>query len=62
MTAETQNGGLQPAASRHQNVDLLQYPSTASERQVQFLTCHFGLSPCIAQEVARLCFGEARDD
>tara|TARA_R110002167_G_scaffold38054_13_gene118783 strand:+ start:179 stop:367 length:189 start_codon:yes stop_codon:yes gene_type:complete len=62
MTPETQNGGLPPAASRHQYVDLLQFPSTASERQVQFLICRFGLSPWAAQEVARLCFGEARDD
>jgi len=62
MKAEMQNGGLHPAASRVQHIDLLEHPSTASERQVQFLTCRFGLSPCIAQEVARLCFGEARDD
>lgn len=62
MAAETQNGGLQPAASRHQHVDLLQFPSTASERQVQFLICRFGLSPWIAQEMARLCYGEVRDD
>lgn len=62
MTAETKNGGLPPAASLDQHIDLLQFPSTASERQVQFLTCRFGLTPCVAREVARFCFGEGCND
>jgi hypothetical protein len=58
--AEMQNGGLHPAASRNQLGRWLQQSFTASEAQA--LACRFCLSPSMARDMARLCFGEARND
>jgi hypothetical protein len=63
MAANMQNGGVEPAVSR----DLLcggwsHLPLTASERQAQTLACRFYLSPWMARDMARLCFGEACND
>lgn len=60
---EMQNPGLAPRASR----DLLSLgwshrSSTASDSQAQMLTSRFCLSPSMARDLARLCFGEARND
>ena len=63
QSLEMQNPGLAPRASR----DLLclgwsHRPSTASDSQAQMLTSRFCLSPSMARDLARLCFGEARND
>ncbi len=63
MAAHMQNPGLAPRASR----DLLclgwSLPLiTATDRQAQLLTGRFVLSPPLARDVARLCFGEAFND
>lgn len=63
MVAQIQNPGWQAGASR----DLLcghwslRFP-TVAERQEQLLTSRFCLSPSIARDMARLCFGERRHD
>ncbi len=63
MTAHMQNPGLAPRASR----DLLcrgwsHHSLTASDWQAQTLVSRFCLSPWMARDIARLCFGEACDD
>lgn len=60
---EMQNPGGQAGVSR----DLLcsgwsHPPSTASDWQAQTLASRFCLSPSMARDLARLCFGEARND
>lgn len=60
---EMQNPGLAPRASR----DLLcsgwsHRPSTASDSQAQMLAARFCVSASLARDLARLCFGEARND
>lgn len=62
MAAHMQNPGVQAGASRNQLVGWLPNSTTASERQAQMLACRFCLSPSIARDVARLCFGERRHD
>jgi hypothetical protein len=62
MNPDMQNAGLQPGASRNQLVGWLHQSSTASETQAQLLACRFCLSPWMARDMARLCFGEARND
>lgn len=62
-TPEMRNPGGQAGASR----DLLcvgwsHRPSTASNSQAQMLASRFCLSPSMARDLARLCFGEARND
>jgi hypothetical protein len=60
--AYMQNPGWQAGASR----DLLGGAShrffTAAERQAQLLGSRFCLSPWMARDMARLCFGEPCDD
>ncbi len=62
MAAHMQNPGLAPRASR----DCFGGPShlfpTASDWRAQMLAYRFCLSPWMAQDVARLCFGESRND
>ena len=58
--AQMQNPGLAPRASRHQFGGWLLQSPTASESQEQILACRFRLSPWMARDVARLCFGEGR--
>ncbi|WP_373084894.1 hypothetical protein [Sneathiella sp.] len=62
MTAQMQNPGLAPRASR----DCFGGPSqsflTASEAREQMLAFRFCLSPSMARDIARLCFGEAQND
>lgn len=59
MRPQKQNPGVQARASR----DLLcvgwsQNFNTASQRQAQLLATRFRLSRWMAQDMARLCFGE----
>ena len=39
-----------------------QHPFTASDWQAQTLASRFCLSPSMARDMARLCFGEERND
>jgi hypothetical protein len=60
---EMQNPGLQPRASR----DLLSagwshHSLTASDLRAQTLVARFCLSPWMAQDIARLCYGEGGHD
>ena len=58
--AQMQNPGLEPRASRNQLLGCLHDPSTKSESQAQIVALRFRLSPWLARDVARLCFGEGR--
>ena len=62
MSAHMQNPGLAPRASRNQLGRWLHSSLTASDRQAQMLASRFCLSPWIARDVARLCFGEGCND
>lgn len=62
MAAHMQNPGVQAGASRNQLVGWLHFSPTASERRVQMLASRFCLSPWMARDLARLCFGESRSD
>ena len=58
MAAQLRNAGVQPSASRDHLGGWLHSPSAASDKQAQNLACRFRLSPWIARDMARLCFGE----
>jgi hypothetical protein len=62
MTPKMQNPGGQAGASR----DCFGRPSllclTGSDWQAQMLVSRFCLSPWVARETARLCFGEGCND
>lgn len=58
MRHKKQNPGWRAGASRNQLVGWLQLSPTASERQAQTLASRFCLSPWMARDMARLCFGE----
>lgn len=63
ISPKKQNPGVQAGASR----DLLWFgwshrPCTAPDWQAQTLASRFCLSPSMARDMARLCFGEARND
>lgn len=60
--AQKQNPGVQARASRNQLVGWLHHSPTASESQAQMLVCRFRVSPSLARDMARLCFGEALND
>ena len=60
--AQMQNPGLAPRASRNQLGGWLHPSSTASDWQAQTLACRFCLSPWMARDTARLCFGEGCND
>lgn len=62
MTAQMQNPGCQPRASRDHFAQRSQSSLTASELQAQFLASRFSLPPSMAREVSRLCFGEGCND
>ena len=62
MVAQKQNPGWRAGASRDQLVGWLHPFPTASERQAQMLACRFCLSPSMARDLARLCFGERCHD
>lgn len=62
MARHMQNPGLAPRASRNQLVGWLLPSLTVTDRQAQLLAGRFVLSPPLAREVARLCFGEAAND
>lgn len=60
-TTHMQNPGAWNAgALRNQLGGWLQQSPTASESQAQILAISFRLSPWLARDVARLCFGEGR--
>jgi len=55
---EKQNPGWQAGASRNQLGGWLHHSSNPSERQAQILASRFCVSPSMARDLARLCFGE----
>lgn len=62
MAAHMQNPGGQAGASRNQLGGWLLPSLTAADRQSQLLASRFLLSPPLARDVARLCFGDAAND
>ena len=60
MAANMRNAGVQPGVSRNQLVGWLHPPSIASHLRAQTLAARFCLSPWMARDMARLCFGEGR--
>jgi hypothetical protein len=58
MAAHMRNAGEQPGVSRNQIYDWLHFQSTASDWQAQALSSRFCLSPWMARDIARLCFGK----
>jgi len=66
MTTKKQNPGWQAGASRVARAAIhhssSQPSSTAPDQRVQILIARYRLSHWTAREVARLCFGEGRDD
>ena len=56
---QTRGAGIAPA-SRNQLGGWLQLPSIASHLRAQTLAARFCLSPWMARDLARLCFGEGR--
>jgi hypothetical protein len=62
MGQKKQNPGWRAGASRNQLGGWLHPSLTALERQAQMLGCRFCLSPAMARDLARLCFGEAHND
>lgn len=62
MTAHMQNPGV-PAGASRDHFGWRSHPSlTASDLRAQILASRFSLSPWMAREVSRLCFGEAGND
>lgn len=53
-------GAVNAGVSRNQLGRWLPHSSTASESQAQIVAIRFRLSPWLACDVARLCFGEGR--
>jgi hypothetical protein len=62
MASQMQNPGVQAGASRNQLGGWLQTFPTASDKQAQMLACRFCLSPSMARDLARLCYGERSYD
>ena len=60
--AEMQNAGVEPGVLRNQLGGWLHISLTASDWQAQILTSRFRLSPWMARDPARLCFGEGRSN
>ena len=58
---QNRGGGIAPA-SRNQLGGWLHSPSTASDWRAQMLAARFCLSPWMARDMARLCFGEGCND
>lgn len=62
MAAHMQNPGGQAGASRNQLGGWLHSPSTVSDWRAQMFAARFCLSPWMARDMARLCFGEDCND
>lgn len=60
MTSQMENAGRQPGVLCNQLGGWLHSTSTASDWQAQTLSSRFCLSPWMARDMARLCFGEGR--
>ncbi len=60
--ADMQNPGWRAGASRNQLVGWLRCSLTAQDWQAQLLASRLDLSPWLARDLARLCFGESRCD
>mgnify|MGYP001069025721 CR=1 FL=1 len=60
--AHKQNPGWRAGASCDQIAFSSHKPSSRHQRRVQMLTSRFALSPSMARELAKLCFGEAAND
>lgn len=62
MTLTKQNPSWRAGASRNQLVGWLHHFPTASESQAQMLAGRFRLSPWLAGDIARLCYGKPAND
>ena len=62
MSAKMQNPGGQAGASRNQLSGWLLSPSSASDWQAPSPASRFCMSPWMARDMARLCFGEGDGD
>lgn len=62
MNVKMENPGGQAGASLDHTKTSWRYHSTASDRQAQMLASRFCLSPWVAQDMSRLCFGEGCHD
>ena len=62
MASEMQNPGVEAGGSLGHVGIVSQSPTTTSDWQAQILACRFSLSPWIARDLARLCFGEGCND
>lgn len=62
MAEKMQNPGWPAGASRSRVEGWLQDSDTAYDWRAQMLVSRFRVSPLMARELARLCFGEARHD
>ena len=62
MSPEMQNPGWRAGASRNQLGGWLLPSLTVTDRRAQMLASRFCLSPWMARDLARLCFGEASND
>lgn len=58
---QNRGAGIAPA-SRNQLGGWLHLSVTASEWQAQMLASRFRLSPAMARDMARLCYGERAND
>lgn len=59
---QSRGAGTAPASRDLLCVGWSHRVSTASDSQAQMLASRFCLSPSMARDLARLCFGEARND
>ena len=62
MAVQMQNPGWRAGASRNQLGGWLHLSPTASDWRAQILASRFCLSPWMAQDMTRLCFGEGRSN
>lgn len=62
MSVNVQNPGVQAGVSRFRNGKLTQPEPTLSDWRAQAIASRFSLSPWMAREVSRLCFGEGCND
>lgn len=62
MVIQTQNPGWQAGGSLDQHCGLVFPIFTVSKQQAQMLGSRFCLSPWMARDLARLCFGEVNHD
>jgi len=62
MAEHMQNPGAVNAGARNQLGGWLQHSLTASDSQAQMLAKRCCLSPWMARDIARLCFGEGCND